>query len=148
MAQMVRTIPDEMISYIGFLHDVIAAYHERLSLAASPKVAGQFLVSIADKEIRALGLDKGADPKQMLDSMLRNLGMKYQTFKVGDQVVSKLECPHATAVHPRISAMHPICPVSILALGTERIRNKTMVIASNHLTRNGAQYTVAPSKST
>jgi hypothetical protein len=144
LAQTVQAVPNELTTYIAFLHDVISAYHQRLSDAASPKVAAQFLASIADKEMRYLGLDKDANPKEKLENMLQNMGMKYQTFRVGEQIVNKLECPFANVVHPRINSTNPICPVSILALGTERVGRKPMVIASNHLTRDGAEYKISP----
>jgi len=139
------TIPSELNTYIAILHDIIAAYHERLSQAASPDVAAHFLATIADKQVRYLGLDKDSDPKKALETFLQNIGMKHQTFKIGDyKTVTRLECPYANVVHPRITAAHPICPISVLALATERITNKKLLIASNHLTPTGAEYTIAP----
>jgi len=146
MTHAQQVISTELNTYLAFLHDVIAAYHERLSETTSPKVASLFLASIADKESRNLGLDKEANPKKNVERLLENLGMKYESVKIGETTVDKLVCPFANVVHQRISATHPICPISVLALAAERIPGKRMVIASNQLTDTGAEYTIAPVK--
>jgi hypothetical protein len=144
LAQSSHDVSTELATYIGFLHDIIAEYHERLAGATSPQVAREFLASIADKEIRHLGLDNDPTPKNTIKNIVESMGMKYQTFRVGDQMVSKLECPYAEVVHPRISTTNPICPIALLTLAAERVTNKRIIMTNNHLTREGAEYTLAP----
>ena len=141
---MSSVVSPELSEYLAFLHDVIAAYHERLSEATSPEVARQVMAGIADKEARYLGINRDANPQDFVSKFIERIGMRYRTFKVGDQDVNELECPYASIVHPRIRVSYPVCPVSILALGAARLANRNLLIASNHLTKTGAKYTIAP----
>jgi hypothetical protein len=144
MAQTSQGMSTELATYVGFLHDVIAAYHERLTEATSPQIAAHFLTFIADKEIRHLKLDNDPNPKKTIEYIIQSMGMKYQSIRVGEQTVSKLDCPYASVVHPRMSATNPICPVAILNLAAERVTNKRITMTKNQLTLEGAEYTLAP----
>jgi hypothetical protein len=137
-------ISDELTNYIAFLHDVVSAYHERLSEVTSAQVATEFLANIADKEVRYLKLDKQADRGFVIDSLLNRMGIHYKLEKTGEMTTISLSCPYASTVHPRINSTHPICPISILALGAERINDTRLIVTQNHLTRSGAEYTIAP----
>jgi len=143
MSENHQTIPDEFMQYVAFLHDVIAAYHARLSEVTSPRVADHVLASMADKEAGYLGLDKIESPTQHVENFLRKLGMKFQTSKAGEQTTTKLDCPYASVIHPRLGSAHPICPACIMVLGAERMKDRKLLVSCK-LTPTGSEYTIGP----
>jgi hypothetical protein len=55
-------LPSEHVLYLAALHDVIAAYHQRLSDVTSPRVANQFLANVADMSMKYVqGQDSAMD---------------------------------------------------------------------------------------
>lgn len=143
-SRVAMPISDELTNYLAFLHDVISVYHERLSEVTSPQVARELLANLADKEVRYLKLNEQADPGLEVESFLKKMGMDHKVEKKGEVTTVSLACPNACTVHPRISSPHPICPISIFALGAQRISNNHLLIMQNHLTTTGAEYTIAP----
>jgi hypothetical protein len=97
-------ISDELTNYLAFLHDVISAYHERLSEVTSPQVARELLANLADKEVRYLKLNEQADPSLAVESFLKKMGMDHKVEKKGEVTTVSLACPNACTVHPRITS--------------------------------------------
>jgi hypothetical protein len=120
------------------LHDIIAAYHNRLAEVTSPQVATAFLANMSDLAMKHLGFDKGdKTPLENTKSLLESLGMKLEIVKVGEELDFDLQCPFAKQVHPLIASKSPICPVTILILGAVRVKDRNSIPSSIRLNETG-----------
>jgi len=120
------------------LHDIIAAYHERLSQVTSPQVANQFLATMSDLAMHHLGFDKQDDPMENAKKLMAMFGMKLTTVTVNDQAEFKIECPFAERVHPLIVSKNPVCPITILVLGAMRVTRRGFVPRKMMLNEKGS----------
>jgi len=130
-------VPDE---YLAFMHDLISAYHQKLTETLSPKVAETFRDIASDSIVKKLGIE--AEQKNTLSDILSKWGIKSQVVTIGDDVQCHLECPYATIVHPLLTAEHPICPLSFMTLGVVRLRAPASQMIVNGINSDGAQLTV------
>jgi hypothetical protein len=127
-------------TYLAALHDIISAYHQRLTEITSPQVANQFLGNMSDLAMKHLGFDIGkSTPIESAQILMGNLGMKLDIVKVGDKFDCKLECPFAKQVHPHLASEHSICPVTILVLGALRVNERHLIPTKISLTETGTR---------
>jgi hypothetical protein len=135
----------ELSLYLAALHDIISAYHQRLSEVTSPQVANQFLGNISDIAMRHLGFDKDKDSaEENARKMMATLGMKLETVKTGQNIDCKIECPFAEKVHPLLVSKNPICPITILVLGAVRLTDRGALATQITLNEKGTDAIIGP----
>ena len=131
-------VSPELKTYLGALHDIIASYHTRLSEVTSPKVANQFLATMSDSAIHQLGLDQ-SDSMEDLRQFVTKLGMKLTIVPNQSGSTCTIECPFANQVLPVLTSKTPICPITILALGAARTKQKGLTVTKMTLNEKGSE---------
>lgn len=136
------------LEYVVLLHDLISAYHEKLSEVLSPTVAETFRGGAVDRIVSKLGLTKDKDgdsgnaaEKNVVET-LRRWGTGIQIVEVGDQLICDISCPVARDVHPLLSSSHPQCPLATLVVGLVRSQMPHARIESSLLTENGVKFRI------
>jgi len=146
LKENISSLSPELSLYIAALHDIISAYHTRLSSVASPKVANQFLANIADMAMHYLGYDKNpAAAMEKVKELMAKLGMEFTTVKVGGGFDCRIGCPFAEKVHPHLAAQYQICPTTLLVLGAIRLEDKNALPTKVTLTETGTVASIRPS---
>jgi len=132
---------EEVVRYLAFLHDFIGMAHERLSQVLSPQAANTLLSGISERALEHFEISQ--DPKKAesdVKLILTRLGMKINKVKVGNNMVTRLECPFASTMHEKMQkAVVPICPIGVLILAAERRSNKGVRLKKMILDEKGAQ---------
>ena len=136
-------IAPELEDYLAALHEIVAAYHQRLTEVTSSKVANQLLANISDMVTKRLS--SGEEPgmgMRVVKDLMGKLGLELETVNVGDYVICKVSCPFASKIHPHLTTPNPVCPISILVLGAMRQTNKTQQITKTTFTETGSEFEV------
>lgn len=139
----------DFVAYTAALHDIIAAYHQRLAEVTSPKVAAHLFANVSDKAMavamQRLGItEEGEHTEQKLKEFMSRLGLTFGITKVGDTWNCRFDCPFAEMIHPLITAKNPMCPVSAFILGLARKHDRTAIMSSIELTETGAECKISP----
>lgn len=137
---------DEAVAYMLAMHEMVAAYHQRLGEVTSPRVATQFLGNVADMTIRSFGVSKEDTSSQAMEkvkSIAAELGVNIKTFNVGNDMSCQVTCSFAPIIHPKLMSKNPICPILVLTLGAARKKHRDATIPSLTLAVNGSQCTIS-----
>jgi hypothetical protein len=134
-------LSSELALYVAALHDVVAAYHQRLSEVTSPRVASQFLANVADmsmKYVEGEGVAMDAVKKRLTE-----LGANLRMRTVNEGIECEIECPFASKVHPQIMSKIPVCPITVAVLGAVRTKQNGALPSKLELNEKGTHMTIS-----
>jgi hypothetical protein len=132
-------------AYVAVLHDLVTAYHDKLSEVLSPAEVEKFRVATADRILSNLDL-KSAGQAQVMQTVAKLLSDWGLTLKVEEelgQLRCSIDCPYAHTVHP-LYATPTFCPISTLVLGAVRSKEPKARLASIQLTDEGTEFRIEP----
>jgi hypothetical protein len=130
-------LSSEHILYLAALHDVVAAYHQRLSEVTSPRVANQFLANVADMSMKYVQSQDSV--MNAVEERIRALGANLNVRETGEGIECDIECPFASKVHPRIMSKAPICPFAVAVLGAVRTKQSGALATKLELNEKGTR---------
>jgi hypothetical protein len=129
--------------YVAVLHDMVTAYHDKLSEVLPQAEVDQFRASIADRIMRNL-VSKGDERwHEKVSELLEVWGLKLNTESKLGQLQCKIDCPYAHIVHP-LYANPTFCPISTLVLGAARSAQPKAKLTSIELTDEGTEFIIEP----
>lgn len=131
------------MEYVAYLHDLVSAYHEKLSEILSPNVAETFRGAAVDRIVKQLGLPQElirSDYHQVIKSVAKDLGQQIEVTQIGNELVCEMICRYAHDVHPVLVSEKPQCPLASLVVGMARVKNPNARMVSNGLTGDGVKF--------
>jgi len=129
--------------YVAALHDLITAYHDKLSEVLPPAEVERFRAATADRIMKNLTLkdDTRGHAMGQVSQLLAEWSLTLHTENNLGRLQCKIDCPYAHIVHP-LYATPTFCPISTLVLGAARSTEPEAKLASRQLTDEGTEFII------